>query len=387
MRGSSQSELPLNNRNRNYAVIDIRTAGDGVGLMNQGFNTGIPVREGEAYVFSMYARRNSSFDVPVIITLEGLEGSIYSEAAIVVTSDQWTKYEARLTASATDYSGRLVLTTKGSGFLYLDMVSLFPARTFRNRPNGLREDIATLLADLRPKFMRFPGGCLIHDGSLNADDRDSMYRWKNTLGDVAERPARRNNWRYNQTLGLGYYEYFLFCEDIGAKPIPVVPGGSDPHHKRNVPLEELQPWIDEALDLIEFANGDASTPWGAIRAKLGHPEPFGLEYIGVGNEEVGERSSSGMRISIGRSRPSIRRSKSLITAVRSHPEKSTSAAGDRPARTAPTSWTNIITSRRNGCWPIIAVTIRTKPTIPKYSLANMLPWVIPITTRLQKQLI
>ena len=192
--------------------------------MNHGFNTGIPVREGETYVFSMYARRNSSFDVPVIITLEGVEGSIYSEAAIVVASDQWTKYEARLTASATDYSGRLVLTTKGSGLLYLDMVSLFPARTFRNRPNGLREDIATLLADLRPKFMRFPGGCLIHDGSLNADDRDSMYRWKNTLGDVAERPARRNNWRYNQTLGLGYYEYFLFCEDIGAKPIPVVPG-------------------------------------------------------------------------------------------------------------------------------------------------------------------
>ncbi len=283
-----ENETPLNKQNQNYAVIDIMAAGDGVGLMNHGFNTGIPVREGETYVFSMYARRNSSFDVPVIITLEGLEGSIYSEAAIVVASDQWTKYEARLTASATDYSGRLVLTTKGSGFLCLDMVSLFPARTFRNRPNGLREDIATLLADLRPKFMRFPGGCLIHDGSLNADDRDSMYRWKNTLGDVAERPARRNNWRYNQTLGLGYYEYFLFCEDIGAKPIPVVPAGSDPHHKRNVPLEELQPWIDEALDLIEFANGDASTPWGAIRAKLGHPEPFGLEYIGVGNEEVGE---------------------------------------------------------------------------------------------------
>ena len=283
-----ENETPLNKQNQNYAVIDIMAAGDGVGLMNNGFNTGIPVRKGETYVFSVYARRNSSYDVPVIVTLEGVEGSIYSEAAIVVASDQWTKYEARLTASADDYSGRLVLSAKGSGLLCLDMVSLFPARTFRNRPNGLREDIAALLADLRPKFMRFPGGCLIHDGSLNADDRDSMYRWKNTLGDVAERPARRNNWRYNQTLGLGYYEYFLFCEDIGAKPIPVVPAGSDPHHKRNVPLNELQPWIDEALDLIEFANGDASTPWGAIRAKLGHPEPFELEYIGVGNEEVGD---------------------------------------------------------------------------------------------------
>jgi alpha-L-arabinofuranosidase len=115
-----------------------------------------------------------------------------------------------------------------------------------------------------------------------------MYRWKNTLGDAAERPARRNNWRYNQTLGLGYYEYFQFCEDIGAKPIPVVPGGYDPHHQRIVPLEELSPWIQDALDLIEFANGDLSTEWGAMRAWLGHPEPFGLEYIGIGNEEVGE---------------------------------------------------------------------------------------------------
>ncbi|MRN53827.1 alpha-L-arabinofuranosidase C-terminal domain-containing protein [Paenibacillus monticola] len=282
-----ECESPLNKKG-NYAVIDIRTAGDGVGLMNQGFNTGIPVKEGNSYIFSVYARRDSSFDIPVNITLEGIDGSVYAETAIVVTSNEWTKYEACLSASATNYSGRLVLTTKGSGLFCLDMVSLFPSQTFLNRPNGLRKDIATLLADLKPKFMRFPGGCLIHDGSLNADDRDSMYRWKNTIGAVAERPARRNNWRYNQTLGLGYYEYFLFCEDIGAKPIPVLPAGYDPHHKRSVPLNELQPWIDDALDLIEFANGEASSPWGALRVQLGHPEPFNMEYIGIGNEEVGE---------------------------------------------------------------------------------------------------
>jgi alpha-L-arabinofuranosidase len=152
----------------------------------------------------------------------------------------------------------------------------------------MREDIAEMLAALRPKFMRFPGGCLVHDGTLNADDRDSMYRWKNTIGPIEQRPPRRNNWRYNQTLGLGFYEYFLFCEDIGAKPIPVLPAGYDPHHKRIVPLDELQPWIDDALDLIEFANGDVTTRWGAVRAELGHPELFGLEYIAIGNEEVGE---------------------------------------------------------------------------------------------------
>ena len=168
---------------------------------------------------------------------------------------------------------------------------------------------------------------------------------------------------------------------------PVVPGGSDPHHKRNVPLDELQPWIDEALDLIEFANGDASTPWGAIRTKLGHPEPFELEYIGVGNEEVGDPFFE-------RYAYFHRAIKAKYPAIKIINNSGPFASGEEyergwrsAARTAPTSWTNIITSRRNGCWPIIAVTIRTKPTIPKYSLANMLPGAIPITTRLQKQLI
>jgi alpha-L-arabinofuranosidase len=293
-RGGGKSEItvedsqPLNMRNPHYVAIEIISEGEGVGIMNLGFNSGIPVKQGEKYLFSVYARRDASFDEPVVVTIEGTDGTVHGEATIVANSSEWTKYEVTITAGATDSSSRLVIVTKGKGKLYLDMVSLFPEKTFRNRPNGMREDIAALLADLKPKFMRFPGGCLIHDGSLNPDDRNSMYRWKNTIGDIEQRPARRNNWSYNQTLGLGYYEYFLFCEDIGAKPIPILPGGVDPHHKRSVPLDELQPWIDDALDLIEFANGDPSTEWGAIRAELGHPEPFGLAYIGIGNEEVGE---------------------------------------------------------------------------------------------------
>lgn len=293
-RGGGKAEItvedshPLNPRNLHYVAIDIVSEGDGVGIMNLGFNSGIPAKQGETYLFSVYARRDGSFDEPVVVTIEATDGTVHGEATIVVQSSEWTKYAATITANATDTSSRLVIVTKGKGKLYLDMVSLFPEKTFRNRPNGMREDIAALLADLKPKFMRFPGGCLIHDGSLNPDDRNSMYRWKNTLGDIAQRPARRNNWSYNQTLGLGYYEYFLFCEDIGAKPIPILPGGVDPHHKRSVPIEELSPWIQDALDLIEFANGDPSTEWGAIRAELGHPEPFGLEYVGIGNEEVGE---------------------------------------------------------------------------------------------------
>ncbi|WP_438444121.1 alpha-L-arabinofuranosidase C-terminal domain-containing protein [Gorillibacterium sp. sgz5001074] len=293
-RGGGRAELrveaadPIHPQNKHYAVLEILDEGTGVGLLNHGFNSGISVRQGESYRFSMYAKRKMSTEEPVVISIESTDGAVHARTEVTVHAGGWEKYEARLTAQATDHSSRLVITTKGSGTLCLDMVSLFPENTFRKRLNGLRTDIAALLADMKPRFMRFPGGCLVHDGSLNPEDRNSMYRWKNTLGDPAHRPARRNNWGYNQTLGLGYYEYFQFCEDIGAKPIPVLPGGYDPHHKRMVPIEELGPWIDDALDLIEFANGDATTPWGSIRAELGHPEPFGLEYIGIGNEEVGE---------------------------------------------------------------------------------------------------
>ncbi|MDQ6417909.1 alpha-L-arabinofuranosidase C-terminal domain-containing protein [Paenibacillus sp. LHD-117] len=278
---------PIHPRNPNYVAIEIIAPGEGVGIKNLGFNSGLPYRQGETYRFSMYARRSASFDEAVAVRLEGIDGTLYGEAKVFVTSE-WEKYEVELASSATDFSGRLSVVTTGTGTLYLDMISLFPAKTFRGRSNGLREDIAELLAELKPKFMRFPGGCLIHDGSLNADDRNSMYRWKNTIGPVEQRPPRRNNWRYHQTLGLGYLEYFQLCEDISAKPIPILPAGYDPHHQRIVPIDELGPWIDDALDLIEFANGDVSTEWGGVRARLGHPEPFNLEYIGIGNEEVGE---------------------------------------------------------------------------------------------------
>lgn len=291
---SIHTDAPLSSKNPHYAVIEVAEGGSGVGLMNLGYNSGIPLQAGEQYSFSMFAKRNHNGDNQgkeadvVQIIVETPEGETLAEAAITVSGNEWTRYEATLTAKASSHSGRLLILTKDAGSLALDHISLFPQATFNNRPNGMRQDIAQLLQELKPKFMRFPGGCLIHDGSLNADDRNSMYRWKNTIGPLHERPARRSNWGYNQTLGLGYYEYFQFCEDIGAKPIPVLPAGYDPHHKRIVPLDELGPWIDDALDLIEFANGGVDTVWGAKRAGLGHPEPFGMEYIAIGNEEVGE---------------------------------------------------------------------------------------------------
>ncbi|CAH1207608.1 Extracellular exo-alpha-L-arabinofuranosidase [Paenibacillus auburnensis] len=285
---SVESATPFHPANPHYAVIDIQEPGEGVGLSNAGFNTGIAVKEDEKYLFSVCMRRSDSFTTPVRVLLEGANGAVCASAEIIADSADWQKYETVLTAGFTDTACRLVILAGGLGRLEIDRVSLFPEKTYRGRRNGLREDIAVMLADLKPKFMRFPGGCLVHDGSLNPDDRNSMYRWKNTIGEIASRPARRNNWGYNQTLGLGYYEYFQFCEDIGAKAIPVLPGGYDPHHGRIVPIDELGPWIQDALDLIEFARGDASTKWGGIRSSLGHTEPFGLEYIAIGNEEVGE---------------------------------------------------------------------------------------------------
>ncbi len=281
-----ESNHPLNEKN--YLGIDVLETGDGAGFLNHGFNTGIALEENELYDFSCYARTKDNQPIEIEICLMNEAGACHSSVCMIIEGTDWKQYYSTFTAAGTDYSAKLVILIKESGVLYFDMISLFPRNTYKGRKNGLRADIAKKLEELKPKFMRFPGGCLVHDGSLNSEDRNSMYRWKNTIGNVEERPARRNNWGYNQTLGLGYYEYFLLCEDIGAKAIPVIPGGYDPHHKRIVPIDELGPWIEDALDLIEFANGDINTTWGKKRAELGHPEPFYLEYIGVGNEEVGE---------------------------------------------------------------------------------------------------
>lgn len=282
---SIQAEHPLCAKNPHYLVIDLYS-GNSAAVQNEGYNGGIPINACESYNFSCYAACDGR-PITLEIAIESIDGEAYAKTEFRIDNTDWKKYTACLTAVKTDYKSRLTLRLKTCGRVYIDMVSLFPQNTYKGRENGLRADIAQMLADMKPRFMRFPGGCLIHDGSLNADDRDSMYRWKNTIGELHERPSRRNNWGYSQTLGLGYYEFFVFCEDIGAKPLPVLSGGYDPHHRRAAPLDKLDEWIDDALDLIEFANGSSDTEWGALRAKLGHPEPFGLEYIGIGNEEVG----------------------------------------------------------------------------------------------------
>ncbi|MDO4292886.1 MAG: alpha-L-arabinofuranosidase C-terminal domain-containing protein [Eubacteriales bacterium] len=284
------SAAPLNEKNPHY--LSIQAQPDSF-VENSGYNTGIYVEKGKVYRLSFYAKVRE-ISCPILVSIERKEqegsadfGEHCAEGRLCAEGQEWKKYELRLTADQTTAQGRLRLTFPEGGALCLDMVSLFPEDTFRGRKNGLRQDIAQALCEMKPKFLRFPGGCLTHAGSLDENAHDSMYRWENTLGPVEERPSRRNSWGYNQSMGLGYYEYFLFCEDIGAKPLPVLPGGFNPHTGEGAPLEEIGKWVQEALDLIEFANGGTDTKWGGLRARMGHEKPFGLEYLAIGNEEIG----------------------------------------------------------------------------------------------------
>lgn len=278
---------PVSQKNPHYLAMDILKAGKDAGISNAGFHDGIYLEAGASYDFSCWAKREQEPEEPLVVSLRDENGMVLAEKEFCVSA-VWEKYECVLTAPHAVDRARLAVTAKGKGRVYLDFVSLFPQDTYKGRKGGLRRDLCELLEAMHPKFMRFPGGCLTHDGALDPDARDAQYRWKNTVGRIEDRPARRSNWGYHQTLGLGFYELFLLCEDIGAKPLPVLSPGYDPHHHREAPLDGMQYFIDEALDLVEFANGSPDTKWGGLRAQMGHQEPFGMEYLGIGNEEVGE---------------------------------------------------------------------------------------------------
>lgn len=273
---------PLNANNRHYLTLRVEEPGKGFAVANSGFD-GIRLDAGARYDFSVYARASDwSGDDTITVALDLPDGTRAGSTEIRGAGREWAKFEAVLTSSATSDQGRLVVSVAGRGTLALDMVSLFPQDTWLGRKGGLRRDLVEALRDLHPKFLRFPGGCIAHgDGLANA------YAWKDTVGDVAERKPNWNLWGYHQTYGLGYFEYFQLCQDLGMQPLPVVPVGVSCGFRglEVAPMAELQKWIDDALDLIEFANGPATSRWGSVRARMGHPEPFGLQFICLGNEE------------------------------------------------------------------------------------------------------
>lgn len=288
---SVETTTPLHANNPHYAVLNIEEEGQkGIGLVNTGFD-GMVIKEGALYHFSLFAKLLSKQTVPLSIQLRNKKGELLAETKLNISSGEWKKYEAVLTANKNYDTASLAVIATAKGKLAMDMISLFPQKTFKGRANGLREDLAQAVADLHPKFMRFPGGCLVHGDGLG-----NMYRWKNTIGPVEQRIEQKNIWNYHQSAGLGYFEYFQFCEDIGAKPLPVVPaavscqnsggtwriGGTG---QRGLPMDELDAYIQEVLDLIEYANGPVTSVWGAKRAAAGHAAPFNLQYIGIGNED------------------------------------------------------------------------------------------------------
>lgn len=272
------------------------------GIENEGF-FGIGLEEGAAYRFSVWARvpdgGEGKIRIEFINPASSGEKQYFTQEHLVIDSREWKQYELTMTSGATDPKAVLRIFNENPGITVdLEHVSLFPVDTWMGHRNGLRKDLAQALADLHPGVFRFPGGCIVEGTDLG-----TRYNWKNTVGPVENRPLNENRWEYTfphrfypdyfQSYGLGFFEFFQLSEEIGSEPLPILSCGlacqfQNSEACAHVPVDRLQPYIDDALDLIEFANGSTDTKWGAVRASMGHPGPFNLKYIGIGNEQWGE---------------------------------------------------------------------------------------------------
>ena len=277
----------LNSATPHSLEVDISKAND-VNLaevINEGF-WGINVVAGDSYYLNFYLRSNG-YKGEITAMLEGEDGSILSSHTFSsLTKNNWEKYSATLKALKGDKKAKFVLAFNKPGTVWLDFVSLFPAKTFKNRPNGLRPDLAQYIADLKPAFVRWPGGCFVE-----GIDIQSAPDWKRTIGPVEKRPGTYSPWGYWSSDGFGYYEYLQFCEDIGASALYVFNAGVSCDFRSGTfaPDDSLQPYIQSAFDAIEYAIGPVTSKWGKVRAASGHPKPFPLKYVEVGNEQSGPR--------------------------------------------------------------------------------------------------
>ena len=295
---------PIHPNNPNYMRLNIERVGmyydyngwTGVGIQNDGYD-GILLKGGQKYDFSVFLRNPDGKDkeVRAVLMVPGrgfrAQATVIADTTFAVSGSDWKKYEYTLTAAQDCPNASLQLLSLTTGVMDIDMVSLYPQDTYKG--HGLRKDLAQALVDLNPKFMRFPGGCVVHGGG---DGFWDTYRWKTTVGPKETRRGIKNTWGYHQSMEMGFFEYFQFCEDAGMEPLPILPcgvscqgtnGGWNMRTQAQdaIPMEDMQEWADEALDLIEWANGPADSKWGKVRADAGHPEPFNLKYLGLGNEE------------------------------------------------------------------------------------------------------
>lgn len=303
--GSSDGTC-LNENNPHYAVLT-NTSEEPEGIGNKGYLKGLAVEEGAEYKFSAYLKGLEGYTGPVTVCIDDLDGNVLAENTIPEVTGEWMKYECTLTPNATANKNLRVWVKIENGKIAVDMLSLFPADTYKGRENGIRKDIGEYLEALHPRFLRFPGGCVI-EGSME----ENQYSWKDsignglaftvngeeTVGDVAARPVSLNIWHasqsnpYYMSYGLGFYEYFLLCEDLDCLPVPILNAGmvcpihaGEGYTYVDEESEEFQTYVQDALDLVEFCRGGADTTWGAVRIAMGHEEPFELHYIGIGNEQ------------------------------------------------------------------------------------------------------
>lgn len=284
----------------NPTYLKLSTSGHNhkhTGIENEGFR-GMGFKKGEQYRFSVWAKSESDAPQKLRINLIDSHNEVIGSKDLEVKSKEWKKYELEISPKTTDKNGRLRIFLASQGEVYIEHVSLFPVDTWKGRNGGLRKDLAQALADLQPGVFRFPGGCIVE-----GTDLDTRYDWKKSVGAVENRPLNENRWHYTfthrffpdyyQTYGLGFYEYFLLSEDIGAEPLPVVNVGLACQYQNECcvahqPVGELDDYIQDALDLIEFANGSTDTKWGKLRAEMGHPASFEMKFLGIGNEQWGE---------------------------------------------------------------------------------------------------
>lgn len=295
--GMAKVEYKIQTDNPYKAVSPhyLRIASEGnsvVGVTNEGFR-GMGMIKGDLYDFSTQIRLIDG-NPKVKVQLIDSDGAPIAEKYIENIGKNWSKAELTLSPKATDPKCRMNIMVEGKGTIDLDFVSLFPQKTWKNRKGGLRADMVQALADLKPGFVRFPGGCIVEGSYMWG-----RYQWKNTIGPVEDRKLLLDRWNnefthrptpdYYQSFGVGFYEFFLLAEDLGAQPLPILNCGMSCQFSAAelVKLDELQPYVQDALDLIEFANGPATSEWGAKRAAMGHPAPFNMKMIGVGNEQWG----------------------------------------------------------------------------------------------------
>ena len=284
-----------------YVVLNYSGHNDAAtGLQNEGY-FGIGIDKDEEYRFTVWAKTvsgDANVEVSLVDESTMEEHQEFATAELKVSGNEWKKYELILKSPKTVQKANLRLLLKGKNGVALEHVSLFPKHTFKDRENGMRRDLAQALYDLHPGVFRFPGGCIVEGSSL-----DQRYQWKNSIGPVENRPLNGNRWLstfnyrlfpdYYQSYGLGFYEYFLLSEEMGAAPLPILNCGlacqyQNNEEKAHVAVCDLDSYIQDALDLIEFANGDVNTTWGKVRADMGHPAPFNLKYLGIGNEQWGK---------------------------------------------------------------------------------------------------